>query len=75
MQYDNWGRRIDELQTSEGWRGLKACMQREGVPGIFYERRYGAHSRVYGFVKHMLSSGSSSVVSALHSLVDMACGG
>ncbi|GJE98277.1 acyl-CoA dehydrogenase-like protein [Phanerochaete sordida] len=61
-QYDHWGARVDDLRTSEGWRGLKAAMQREGVPAIFYERAYGEHSRVYGFVKHMLASGSSSVI-------------
>ena len=64
MQYDNWGRRVDDLQTSEGWRALKARMQQEGVPGIFFERHYGEYSRVYGFAKQMLASGSAAVVSA-----------
>ena len=62
-QYDQWGRRVDDLQTSEGWRGLKAVMQKEGVPAIFYERRHGEFSRVHGFMKMLLATGDSSVVS------------
>ena len=65
VQYDHWGRRVDVLETSEGWRGLKAAMQAEGVPGIFYERRYREMSRVYGFMKAVVAVGDSSVVSAL----------
>ena len=65
MQYDHWGRRIDDLQTSEGWRGLKAKMQQEGAVGIFFEREYGEYSRVFGFAKTFLATGDSNVVSAI----------
>lgn len=37
-QYNQWGQRIDDLQTSEGWRGLKALFQREGIIDIFMGR-------------------------------------
>ncbi|KAJ3548263.1 hypothetical protein NM688_g5320 [Phlebia brevispora] len=70
VQYDHWGRRIDELQTSEGWRGLKAKMQQEGIPGIFYERRYQEHSRVFGFMKCLLASGTTHVVNILSAEYD-----
>lgn len=63
VQYDHWGRRIDDLQTSEGWRGLKAKMQEEGTVAIFYERQHGEYSRVYGFMKTLLASSDSQVVS------------
>jgi hypothetical protein len=53
-QYNEWGQRIDKLETSEGWRDLKAVSQREGIPAIFYERKYGEHSRIYGFSKVLL---------------------
>ncbi|TRM64050.1 acyl-CoA dehydrogenase/oxidase C-terminal [Schizophyllum amplum] len=33
---------VDRLQTSEGWRKLKAISQKEGIPGIFYERKHGS---------------------------------
>ncbi|KAK1232055.1 hypothetical protein PQX77_004814 [Marasmius sp. AFHP31] len=54
IQYDQWGRRVDDLQTSQGWKDLKAVAQREGIPAIFYERKYGEYSRVYGFAKAFL---------------------
>jgi hypothetical protein len=59
IQYDQWGRRIDELQTSEGWRDLKAVAQKEGFPAIFYERKYKEYSRSYGFAKILIMMGES----------------
>ena len=58
-QYDQWGRRIDKLETSEGWRDLKALGQKEGCPAIFYERKYNEHSRTYGFAKMLLMVGDT----------------
>ncbi|KAJ2921139.1 hypothetical protein H1R20_g15955, partial [Candolleomyces eurysporus] len=69
-QYDQWGRRIDALQTSEGWRKLKAIAQKEGIPGIFYERLYGEHSRVYGFAKILLMVGDTQEVFCPLSMTD-----
>ncbi len=66
LQYDQWGRRIDKLQTSEGWRELKAIAQREGLPGIFYERKYNEHSRIYGFAKVTVMVGDSNEVKYIH---------
>ncbi|KAF9533136.1 acyl-CoA dehydrogenase/oxidase [Crepidotus variabilis] len=70
VQYDQWGRRIDDLQTSEGWRELKAIAQREGLPGIFYERKYGAASRIYGFAKQLLLAGDTHVIFCPISMAD-----
>lgn len=78
IQYDQWGRRVDILETSEGWRDLKAISQKEGIPGIFYERKFGEHSRPYGFAKMMVMVGDSHEVrlslditlSHLHNLTD-----
>ena len=50
------------LHTSEGWRELKAIAQKEGIPGIFYERKYGEHSRAYEFAKALLMVGDSQEV-------------
>lgn len=66
VQYDNWGRRVDDLQTSEGWRHMKELWQEEGMPGIFYERKHGEYSRIHGFAKIFLAVGDSSCVSILH---------
>ncbi|TFK27631.1 acyl-CoA dehydrogenase domain-containing protein [Coprinopsis marcescibilis] len=69
-QYDQWGRRIDHLQTSEGWRKIKAISQTEGIPGIFYERTYNEHSRVYGFAKILLMVGDTQEVFCPLSMTD-----
>ena len=66
IQYDQWGKRIDDLQTSEGWRGLKAKMQEEGIIGIHFERNYAEFSRVYGFMKQFIATGDSDVVSSCY---------
>ncbi|KAE9393159.1 acyl-CoA dehydrogenase NM domain-like protein [Gymnopus androsaceus JB14] len=70
IQYDNWGQRVDELQTSEGWRNLKAIAQREGIPGIFYERTYREYSRLFGFSKVFMMSGDSHEVFCPLSMTD-----
>ena len=62
-QYDQWGHRVDLLTTSEAWRDLKAFAQKEGIPAIFYERKYGPHSRVYGYAKALMMVGDAHVVS------------
>ncbi|KAF8195441.1 hypothetical protein BJ912DRAFT_847226 [Pholiota molesta] len=70
LQYDQWGRRIDKLETSEGWRELKAVAQREGLPGIFYERKYNEHSRTYGFAKVTVMVGDSNEIFCPISMTD-----
>ncbi|PCH40066.1 hypothetical protein WOLCODRAFT_88441 [Wolfiporia cocos MD-104 SS10] len=70
VQYDQWGRRVDDLQTSEGWRGLKALFQQEGIIGIFYERTFKEHSRAYGFAKILLANGDSQVIDCPLSMTD-----
>ena len=62
IQYNHWGQRVDNLQTSEGWRGLKAKMQEEGIVGIYYERRHKELSRVHGFMKQLLATADTEVV-------------
>ncbi|KAG7088385.1 hypothetical protein E1B28_012386 [Marasmius oreades] len=70
VQYDQWGKRIDRLQTSQGWIDLKAAAQREGIPAIFYERKYNEYSRLYGFAKAFLMVGYSHVVFCPLSMTD-----
>lgn len=65
VQYDHWGQRIDDLQTSEGWRRMKAKMQEEGAVGIPFERKYAEYSRVLAFGKMFLATGDAHVVSVL----------
>lgn len=70
VQYNQWGQRVDELQTSEGWRGLKALFQEEGIVGIFYERRNREFSRAHGFAKILLAIGDSQVINCPMSMTD-----
>jgi alkylation response protein AidB-like acyl-CoA dehydrogenase len=53
--YDGWGRRIDEIETSEGWETLRAAAARHGVVALPYEpaarRTWGPGARV---VQHAL---------------------
>ena len=69
-QYDQWGRRVDVLHTSEGWRALKAIAQKEGLPAIFYERKFAEFSRVYGFAKILLMVGDTQEVFCPLSMTD-----
>ncbi|RPD62338.1 hypothetical protein L226DRAFT_532644 [Lentinus tigrinus ALCF2SS1-7] len=70
IQYDSWGRRVDELRTSEGWRGLKDIYVREGLVAIPYERKYQEHSRPYGFAKLFIAAADSEVTDCPMSMTD-----
>ncbi|KAF8558238.1 acyl-CoA dehydrogenase NM domain-like protein [Imleria badia] len=69
-QYNHWGQRVDQLDTSEAWKELKSVFFKEGIPGIFYERKYGEFSRIYGFVKLHMLVGDSHVVGCPISMTD-----
>ncbi|KAF9017504.1 acyl-CoA dehydrogenase/oxidase C-terminal [Hymenopellis radicata] len=69
-QYDQWGKRVDDLRSSEGFRLIKARAQEEGLPGIFYERKYGQYSRPYGFTKVLLMTGDCHMVFCPLSMTD-----
>lgn len=68
--WDSFGHRVDELVTSEGWRALSAMGIAEGMVAIPYENQFGAHSRVYQFLKYHLWSGSSVVVTCPSAMTD-----
>ncbi|KAL1736591.1 hypothetical protein EV714DRAFT_279146 [Schizophyllum commune] len=70
VQYDQWGRRVDRLQTSEGWRKLKAIAQKEGLPALFYERKHGAFSRVDGFARVLMMTGDMHTIFCPISMTD-----
>ncbi|KAL6885688.1 acyl-CoA dehydrogenase/oxidase [Trichoderma evansii] len=60
--FDSWGRRRDDLITTEGWRNLQALGQAEGMVAIPYENHYAEYSRVYHFAKYALWCGSAAWV-------------
>lgn len=68
--FDSWGRRRDELITSEGWRQLQALGIAEGMVAIPYENPYGEYSRVYQFAKYAIWCGSAAWVNCPSLMVD-----
>lgn len=47
VPYDPWGRRVDLLELSPGWLGLKRVAAEEGLVAAGYERAFGPYSRTY----------------------------
>ncbi|KAJ3094480.1 hypothetical protein HDU97_008030, partial [Phlyctochytrium planicorne] len=50
-QYDAWGKRVDRLHTTEGWKQMKRISAEHGLIAIAYERKYAEFSRLYQFSK------------------------
>lgn len=69
-QFDHFGVRVDELYTSEGWRGLKAVTAVEGLVSESFERRWGPYSRISAFAKTFLWVPESRYVSCPNSMSD-----
>ena len=70
VPYDPWGRRIDEIRTSEGWKALERIAAEEGVVATAYERRHGAWSRVHQFARLYLYHPSSAICSCPMAMTD-----
>ncbi|HET7307058.1 MAG TPA: acyl-CoA dehydrogenase family protein [Gammaproteobacteria bacterium] len=70
VPYDPWGRRIDTIETAQGWRELIDVAAEEGVVATAYEREHGAHSRVHQFVRLYLYNPSSAIASCPLSMTD-----
>jgi putative acyl-CoA dehydrogenase len=47
VPFDAWGRRVDRLELSPGWLGLKRVAAEEGLVAAGYERAHGPFSRSY----------------------------
>ncbi|KAF8329507.1 uncharacterized protein EI90DRAFT_2924032 [Cantharellus anzutake] len=70
-QYDNYGKRIDELFTSEGWRIIKAIAFKEGLVSIAYDRaKYAEWARVYSFLKIAVGSPDLRMIMCPFSMTD-----
>ncbi|CAE6522347.1 unnamed protein product [Rhizoctonia solani] len=71
VQYDHFGRRIDQLKTSEGWRQLKQVAAKEGMVSIAYDRAtYGPLARTLMFIKTCLWTGDSHLVGCPMAMTD-----
>ncbi|CDW73693.1 protein acdh-isoform a [Stylonychia lemnae] len=75
-QYDAYGKRIDIIHTSEGWKYFKAQAALEKLVSIAYKNSdksspdYNPNSRLHQIVKLMLFSASSALVSCPLSMTD-----
>lgn len=49
--WDTFGKRRDELITSEGWRNLQDLGIEEGIVAIPFENKHKEFSRVHQFIK------------------------
>jgi hypothetical protein len=54
--WDTFGKRQDELVTSEGWRNLQNLGIEEGIVAIPYENKHKEFSRVHQFIKSVSSN-------------------
>ena len=68
--WDTWGKRRDELVTSEGWRKLQDLGIEEGMVSIGYENENAQYSRVHHFAKYHLWCGSSAWVNCPSLMTD-----
>ncbi|KAG8759171.1 hypothetical protein FRC12_009833 [Ceratobasidium sp. 428] len=69
-QYDHFSRRIDDLQTSEGWRALKAVAAKEGIVAIGYEFGGGELARVLMLMKTYMWTAESRTVGCPMAMTD-----
>lgn len=68
--WTTFGRRKDELVTSEGWRELQKLGIREGVVAIAYEKKFARFDRIYQFLKLHLWTPSNAYVSCPSAMQD-----
>ena len=61
QHFDAWGRRVDEIHTSDGWQALGHVAAQEGLIAIAYERRLGALSRIHQAAKLYLFNPVSAI--------------
>jgi len=70
VNYDAWGRRIDQIHIGEGWKRLNDISAEEGLIAIGYERKQGQYSRIYQFAKQHLFEPYSAIYTCPLSMTD-----
>jgi putative acyl-CoA dehydrogenase len=70
IPFDPWGRRIDDIKTSDGWKQLEKVAAEEGIVATAYDRKFGAFSRVYQMALLYLYSPSSAIFSCPLAMTD-----
>lgn len=70
IQFNAWGKRVDEIKVSQGWLNLEKVAATEGLVAIGYERKYAEHSRLYQFTKLYLYTASSAIYTCPLAMTD-----
>jgi alkylation response protein AidB-like acyl-CoA dehydrogenase len=70
VPYDAWGRRVDRIETSAGWRALDRIAAEEGIVAVAYERAHGALARVHQAARLYLFHPSSATYSCPLAMTD-----
>lgn len=70
MQYNAWGRLINELKTCQAWKDQKSISAEEGLIAIPYENSQREFSRLYQALKLYLYSPSSGLYSCPLAMTD-----
>ncbi|MGH9381133.1 MAG: acyl-CoA dehydrogenase family protein [Thermoanaerobaculia bacterium] len=70
VAFDPWGRRIDCIEVSRGWRRLHAIAAEEGLVATPYERAHGAWSRLRQLAAIHLFHPSSAVATCPLAMTD-----
>eukprot|EP01101_Sappina_pedata_P005773 TRINITY_DN2724_c0_g1_i1.p1 TRINITY_DN2724_c0_g1~~TRINITY_DN2724_c0_g1_i1.p1 ORF type:complete len:639 (+),score=251.02 TRINITY_DN2724_c0_g1_i1:213-1919(+) len=70
VQYNGWGKRIDEIVVSNGWKQLGRCAAEEGLISIAYERRLGEYSRIHQMIKNYVFAQTSAMYSCPLAMTD-----
>lgn len=70
VHFDPWGRRVDNIVTSQSWHRMKDLSAKEGLVAIGYERAHGEWSRVYQMSKLYLYSPSSGLYTCPLAMTD-----
>lgn len=70
IPFDPWGRRIDLIETCQGWKNIEGVAAEEGLIATGYERKHGEYSRIYQMAMLYLYHPSSAFYSCPLAMTD-----
>lgn len=70
VSHTPWGKRVDEIKTSEAWKKLNDIAAEERLISIGYQRKQGEFSRIYQFAKLYLYHPSSAIYTCPLAMTD-----
>ncbi|XP_042334936.1 acyl-CoA dehydrogenase family member 11-like isoform X3 [Sceloporus undulatus] len=70
LQFDAWGRRVDEIVTCAAWKRMKEISAEEGLVAEAYERKHSNWSRIHQMAKVYLFTPASGFFSCPVAMTD-----